>query len=184
MRVGDLVGQRFGRLVPLRYTGRWAWECLCDCGNRTVATTSNLRRGTHKSCGCLRQDFGKRAIHGHARRGGRHPLYARWHRMRQRCRDPKDPSYPYYGGRGIMVCERWGDFTAFLADMGMPPAAGYELDRIDNDAHYEPGNVRWSTKQAQMANRQRGQGWPSHVRWHVNRGLVKPSCPYCTEEKS
>lgn len=55
----DLTGQRFTRLlVTERYTGNKTrgplWKCLCDCGNTTLATGTDLRRGRHKSCGCYR----------------------------------------------------------------------------------------------------------------------------------
>jgi hypothetical protein len=72
--------------------------------------------------------------------------------MRHRCRNPNGKDFKYYGGRGIRVCERWSDFTNFLADMGERPP-GQSLDRIDNDGNYEPGNVRWATRKQQRANR-------------------------------
>lgn len=94
--------------------------------------------------------------HGHARGRGagrqRHPLYATWQNMRQRCRNPRHPRWPDYGGRGIFVCERWDDFTVFVADMGEPPE-GASLDRMDNDGPYAPWNCRWATAAEQRANR-------------------------------
>lgn len=29
------------------------WECLCDCGNKFITTTKQIRKGIKKSCGCL-----------------------------------------------------------------------------------------------------------------------------------
>lgn len=72
------------------------------------------------------------------------PCYRAWHNMRMRCQNPKVKSYKDYGARGIKVCERWQCFDNFFADMGHPPA-GYEIDRINNDGHYKPGNCRWVT---------------------------------------
>jgi hypothetical protein len=73
--------------------------------------------------------------------------------MWRRCSLPNSADYPRYGGRGISVCGNWQDFAAFLEDVGPRPGKAYSLDRIDNDRGYEPGNVRWATKQAQARNR-------------------------------
>ncbi|WP_152381853.1 hypothetical protein [Paenibacillus brasilensis] len=31
------------------------WKCVCDCGNSTFASTTQLKYKTKKSCGCLRR---------------------------------------------------------------------------------------------------------------------------------
>lgn len=84
----------------------------------------------------------------------KHPLYKLYHGMLDRCRNPNNTHFKYYGGRGIQVCERWQGpkgFTHFLEDMGERPQ-GLTLDRIDNNGNYEPGNVRWATRKQQIAN--------------------------------
>ena len=67
------------------------------------------------------------------------------------CCNENSPVYHYYGGRGIIVCDRWLKFENFLADMGEPPK-GKQLDRIDNDGNYELGNCRWTTHFEQCRN--------------------------------
>jgi hypothetical protein len=91
--------------------------------------------------------------HGHAA-GGVSPTYVSWRSMMQRCTDPSKDNYKYYGGRGVAVCERWRVFANFLADMGERPA-GMQLSRVDNDGHYEPGNVTWATRAENIAERNR-----------------------------
>lgn len=68
-----------------------------------------------------------------------------------RCLNIKDQNYGNYGGRGIQFkFESFGEFLAILGPR--PPRTS--LDRINNDGHYEPGNVRWATYK-QQANNQR-----------------------------
>lgn len=57
----DLVGKRFGRLTVVKfYESRNKtryWECLCDCGNTKIVSSSCLVHGVTKSCGCLARDI-------------------------------------------------------------------------------------------------------------------------------
>jgi hypothetical protein len=76
---------------------------------------------------------------------------------KQRCTNPKNPMYKHYGARGI---ECRITYKELLATIGRRPSSPtgrrrslYSLDRIDNDGHYEAGNVRWATYDQQMANR-------------------------------
>jgi len=61
IRVEDITGQRFGRLVVIRLSderkdNQTVWECKCDCGNVVLVRNSSLRRGDTKSCGCLQRE--------------------------------------------------------------------------------------------------------------------------------
>lgn len=79
--------------------------------------------------------------------------YETWNRMKARCYNPKDPSYKYYGGRGITVCERWrNSFLAFLEDMGKR-SGNLTLERKDNNGNYELDNCKWATWTEQQRNR-------------------------------
>jgi len=78
--------------------------------------------------------------------------------MIDRCYNAKNKAFKYYGGRGIKVCDEWlgeNGFDKFYAHIGPRPIVEgikYTIDRINNDGHYEPGNVRWATYEQQANN--------------------------------
>jgi hypothetical protein len=76
-----------------------------------------------------------------------------WISMRSRCNNPRDHAYHNYGGRGIKVCDRWSDYSLFLADMGRKPGPKFQIDRIDNDKGYEPANCRWALRKKNLNNK-------------------------------
>ena len=96
-----------------------------------------------------------RSRHGESAgaKGGPTLEYQRWGNMLTRCRNSQNISYEYYGRRGISVCTRWESYTNFLADLGRTPSRQHQLERIDNDGNYEPGNVRWATRKEQGRNK-------------------------------
>ena len=163
MQLADLQGQRFARLLVIERHGRNSfgnatWLCVCDCGNEVVAAGGHLRSGHTRSCGCLVKDtvagFGlsSRLTHGHSVNRAHSSTYHSWRAMLQRCTNQNQRAFPYYGGRGVRVCERWVTFDNFLNDMGERPV-GMTLDRINSDGHYEPGNCRWAGREEQSKNR-------------------------------
>lgn len=157
-RAIDITGQRFGRLTVLgpiasKRNGT-RWLCVCDCGRKTEVRGSCLRAGTVKSCRC---SWGRTPTHGMTNT----LAFQVWHGMKDRCSNPKNESYPHYGGRGISICAEWvNSFEAFYEHVSKLPHfqdEGYSIDRIDNDGNYEPGNVRWANVIEQRRNQRRNR---------------------------
>jgi hypothetical protein len=75
--------------------------------------------------------------------------------MKDRCLNPKNMKYKYWGALGVKVHPPWiDDFEAFLLHVGPRPSSKHSLDRYpDRNGNYVPGNVRWATQQQQKGNR-------------------------------
>lgn len=147
----DLTGKTFGTLTVKSFMGFKKpigcskWICECQCGRTFEAWGNALRAGQCTNCGCKRRE----------KVATKHPLYSTWAGMIERCYDPKCKQYKNYGGRGITVHDGWRkSFWSFAEYMGQKPSGFYSVDRFpDNNGNYEPGNVRWATKQEQNRNR-------------------------------
>lgn len=166
----DITGQKFGRLTALRPLDNGSknkmWLCKCDCGNYKEAYGTKLRYGHIKSCGCLQKDKVREIVYKYKpglKHGGTHErLFTVWNSAKKRCETVSSTGYPYYGGRGIKMCDEWRkDYGAFR-DWAL--ANGYDdkakhgectLDRIDVNGNYEPSNCRWISIQEQSLNTRR-----------------------------
>ena len=173
------VGARYGWVEVLtgerRYTHGWS-ACYVlvhcrGCGREGWAALTNLTSGRSRGCQACSQP-----------RRVPQWLDRRLTAARQRCTNPNDPHWPRYGGRGIefrfdspLSAGLW-----IIEHLGLP-GRQMELDRVDNDGHYEPGNLRWATRQVNAANRAevhlpewRPEEWP-YARSVVIRKLAAGS---------
>lgn len=157
----DLTGHVFDRLTVVslaalkpRADGALMpfWNCRCACGHHKAVPTCSLRSGGVRSCGCLQREVAaaSKFVHGMSR--CQH--YKIHHAMIDRCHNPRHRAFKNYGGRGIVVCERWrgeNGLCNFIEDMGdVPP--GYTIERKNNSLGYSPDNCIWATRKQQNRN--------------------------------
>jgi hypothetical protein len=155
LRLLDVTGQRFGKLVALSPNGddghhHTVWLCQCDCGKTTRTSVAQLQKGGTRSCGCL---HGETLVARNTTHGATYTVeYIAFHSAKYRCENPRHKSYKDYGGRGIKFL--FTSFEQFFKELGPKPAPELSVDRFPNpDGHYEPGNVRWANAKQQAANR-------------------------------
>jgi hypothetical protein len=156
MKFIDLQGKHFGRWFVLREVdkdkwGNSVWLCRCDCGTEKPVLGHKMRIGESVSCGCFAREAQRvnNTTHGMSFT----PEWNSYHAAKKRCTKPSSKSSADYGGRGIEF--RFASFEEFFAEIGPRPEPkfAYSLERIDNNGHYEKGNVCWATKLQQARNR-------------------------------
>jgi hypothetical protein len=85
--------------------------------------------------------------------------------MLQRCYNPAHKSYPWYGAKGVTVCDRWREsFANFQADMEKTYLPGLSLERNDVKQSYSPENCEWIPRREQNWNTSKTVRLPSSDR--------------------
>lgn len=162
----SFVGQRFGKLTLLGISkvrgdnNRVLGDFVCDCGESVRFSIGRTVKGSKTNCRAC-ADYGSHRTHGMRCS----PEYSSWGAMKARCLNMASKDYPRYGAAGISICPEWiTSFESFYSHIG-PRPDGTTLDRIDGNAGYIPGNVRWATAEEQARNR------PTSFEWRV-KGLL------------
>lgn len=172
----DLTGKKFGALTVVSIygskDGEVIWNCMCECGNMTIASTGKLNFGSIISCGCVKRNRIIERSKTHGLSNTR--LYEIWCGMKKRCYNKSSESYDDYGGRGIDICEEWKqDFKKFY-DWAM--SHGYKenlsIERKNNDKGYSPENCRWATSREQSLNKR-------NTIYYSIMGINKPLIEWC-----
>lgn len=127
----------------------------CGCGKTFLCFAAGVKNGATKSCGCMRgiATAERNRTHGKSKS----KIYHVWHNMMRRCHDVTNKRYKDWGGRGIVVDAKWHTFMAFYNDVGDVPFEGAQIDRINNEKSYQPGNIRWVTHQENNGNTRRSR---------------------------
>lgn len=124
----------------------------CECGNERVYPIKEVRNMRKTACGCRRKKEFNQWTVKHGLRS--HPVYTIWKFMIDRCERKHCGSYKDYGARGISVCPEWHDIITFYNwCISNGWALGLQIDRIDCNGNYEPGNCRFVTCKENQNNR-------------------------------
>jgi hypothetical protein len=138
----------------------------CSCGWEGSVHRSNIVRGATTRCDkCAK----RKAIETRWEQKGYFSVCPdRAHRDRLldrisaiiiRCTNPQSQTYPDYGGRGITVHPAWVEnrveFLRHLVELDGWDQPQLQLDRIDNNGGYVPGNLRFVTRSENGKNKRR-----------------------------
>lgn len=114
-------------------------------------------KGLRSKCKqCFKDDCGERRKEERKTLSGY--LRLTYNNIKHRCESPKNKHYKDYGGRGIQCKFTREEFIDYILNRLCIDPRGLDIDRIDNDGNYEPGNIRVVTHKKNMQNRRPQKG--------------------------
>lgn len=151
---------KFGQWVIVKGGSRYCL-CRCLCGREKEIFTRNLISGGSTKCrSCAAKTQGNRLWDDTKPLRLRRAVKA----AIDRCTRKKSRVFHNYGGRGIKVYEPWLKdprlFVEYLEGLDGWDDSNLVLDRINNDGHYEPGNLRFTDKSTSRQNQRGMVTWP------------------------
>jgi hypothetical protein len=166
------VGTTFGKLTVIEWARKvgeatglsqgFHPRVRCECGFESWTTRYKLLNGHTTRCrNCHSQSFRPKKFVKYAEvmpdDESRARLLNRLGAAINRCHNPNDRNYKNYGARGIRVAVDWQEDRALFLEH-MRTLEGFDdpdrqMDRIDNDRGYEPGNIKFSTAGENVRNR-------------------------------
>lgn len=128
----------------------------CECGTEKVLKNWDVSvKGKTKSCGCykIKSDVSRHLTHGLSK----HPLYATWKSMIDRCYNKGNKQYVDYGGRGVSVCDEWrNDFLNYYnwaLNNGWVKGNHIDKDKIGDGLIYSPKTCSIITRKENNNNK-------------------------------
>jgi len=155
MKFIDISGKRFGKLIAMevfhKSTTRHGvqWQCLCDCGKKTIVYGVHLRNGTTKSCGC--NHYPRKSNHpgwkGFGEISGYRYAVIKKNAREKRLQFTIDIQYLWrLFCKQNKKCNLSGELLTFDSDRYLHNGTA-SLDRIDSSIGYVKGNVQWVHKE-------------------------------------
>jgi len=164
------IGYRSGKLTVTGYLrgtrgGFAALIVKCECTDREYTVdTSNFKDFKSTRCNiCAKTAASKKRYWAYAEAmpddNHRTRLLNRLASAISRCHVPTCKYYIHYGARGIFVHKGWRDdrasFLIYVQTLPGWDTPEYEMDRVDVNGGYEPGNIRFVTRSTNLLNKRR-----------------------------
>lgn len=158
--VGELIGRSsrsiLNKASSLGIKFDKSSDFFLEFHKRSNLTRTGKKRPEFSKILSLRYQKGELKIPSFKKHGlWKDRCYPIWNTMMNRCYNPKNKAFIYYGAKGIKVCEDWKDLNIFKKWYDNNFEINKSIDRINNNKDYEPINCRFATSSQQVRNRRK-----------------------------